>query len=103
MENKDWFKPESQFEIPLGAAVRDRVTGFEGVAISRGEYLTGCTQYGIAPKSTDGQIKGAEYLDWQRLEFSSERTGLEDIIVSKVTLQGNGPGDAPGKNKLAPR
>lgn len=35
--------------IELGWIVRDSVTGFEGVATVRYEYLTGCTRIGVQP------------------------------------------------------
>lgn len=103
MENQEWLRPESQFAVPLGARVRDRISGFEGIAISRVEYLTGCTQYGVAPTSFDGVIKSSEYLDWQRLEYSAKKTGLEVIANSGETLRGNGCMTAPGINKQTPR
>lgn len=37
-------------EIKLGDKVRDKVTGFEGIATSRTEYLNGCFQIEITPK-----------------------------------------------------
>lgn len=37
-------------QIKLGTKVIDTVTGFTGTATSRIEYMTGCTQYGVAPR-----------------------------------------------------
>lgn len=55
----------------LGSKVRDVVTGFEGVATSRVEYLNGCVQYGVQPKcGDDGKLPEAVYLDHQRLELA---------------------------------
>ena len=36
----------------LGQKARDKITGFEGTIIGRAEYLTGCTQFCLAPKTT---------------------------------------------------
>jgi len=33
--------------IELGSEVKDKTTGFTGVASSRTEYLTGCVRYGV--------------------------------------------------------
>lgn len=35
----------------LGEKLRDTVTGFEGIAVSRTEYLNGCWQYCLVPKA----------------------------------------------------
>lgn len=57
--------------IELGAQVRDKLTGFEGVAVSCVYYLTGCTQIGVVPKVNDkGEPRGTEYYDYQRLEVT---------------------------------
>ena len=58
--------------ILLGQKVRDKITGFEGVAISRIEYLSGCIQYGVIPRYNEAEMKGeypkAEYIDLGQLE-----------------------------------
>lgn len=77
------------------------ITGFEGVALARVEYLTGCTQYGISQTGT-GELKGCEYLDWQRLEYDPSRTNLHALGQSQASVRGDGPSDAPGRNKMAP-
>ena len=52
----------------LGQKARDKITGFEGTIIGRAEYLTGCTQFCLAPKTTpDGSIRAAEWFDEGRL------------------------------------
>jgi len=39
----------SDFTLPLGAKVKDKVTGFVGIVHSRSEWLYGCRRYGVAP------------------------------------------------------
>lgn len=39
--------------IPLGKKVRDKVTGFEGIASGRITYLTGCSRYIVTPNETE--------------------------------------------------
>lgn len=60
--------------ITLGNKVRDRVTGFEGIATSRLEYLNGCVQYGVTPKVEEGKSTrpNAEWIDHGQLEVIGE-------------------------------
>jgi hypothetical protein len=56
--------------IVLGAKVRDQLTGFEGIATSRCEYITGCVQYGVLPQvKADGGYPDVIYIDDQRLQI----------------------------------
>ena len=43
--------------ILLGSQVKDKVTGFEGIAVSRIEYLSGCVQYGVRPRYIEKEMK----------------------------------------------
>lgn len=56
-------------EFPLGSEVKDVVTGFSGIAVSRVTYLTGCVQYAVQPQKLkeDGTVADASYFDTQRL------------------------------------
>ena len=37
-------------EIKLGDKVRDKYSGFTGIAIAKTEYINGCIQYSVIPK-----------------------------------------------------
>lgn len=39
--------------IGLGDKVRDRVSGFEGIATGRYEYIFGCLQYSVTPPNKE--------------------------------------------------
>jgi hypothetical protein len=53
----------------LGVKLRDKVSGFEGIAIARVEHLNGCTQYGISGKvGDDGKMPESYYIDHTQLE-----------------------------------
>lgn len=72
------MKDES--EIKLGERYRDTITGFEGVAVGRHEYLHGCTRITLQ-ELTGGDIKEFSF-DAPALEavesrdrFASDRTG----------------------------
>lgn len=59
----------SEEAIQLGDKVRDRLTGFEGVATGRHEYLYGCTRFTVSPVVLkDGHIAGNESFDEPQLE-----------------------------------
>lgn len=59
--------------IKLGIEVTDCITDFKGIATSRVEYLTGCTQYGVTPKvGDDGKLPDIIYFDESRLDGSLE-------------------------------
>jgi hypothetical protein len=59
-------------EIKLGQKVRDIVTGLEGIATAKCEYLNGCVQFGITPLSTDNKYPETHYLDYKQLEVAGE-------------------------------
>lgn len=78
--------------IKLGKKVKDKVTGFEGIATARCEYLNGCTQYCVEPKATkEGAMLEAKYIDDSQLTVVSK--GLN---VKKKDTGGNMP-NAPDK------
>lgn len=56
--------------ITLGSRVRDSLTGFEGIATSRTDYLYGCTHIGVTPEKLDkdGKVQASEFFDEQRIE-----------------------------------
>lgn len=56
-------------KIKLGNKVVDKITGFEGIATARIEYINGCVQYCVVPKvGADGKMPTCEYIDHQQLE-----------------------------------
>lgn len=58
----------------LGKTVRDKVTGFNGIATSKIEFLNGCIQYCVKPKmGADGKMPEGEYIDVEQLEVVNEK------------------------------
>jgi hypothetical protein len=54
--------------VPLGTRMKDTVTGFEGIAVAKIEFLNGCVQYNLKPKlDKDGKIVEAQMFDSQQL------------------------------------
>jgi hypothetical protein len=56
--------------IELGQEVKDKVTGFTGIAISKVIYLNGCVQFCVKPRKTkkDGDMPDGHYIDVEQLE-----------------------------------
>ena len=79
--------------VNLGDKVRDKITGIEGIATSRIEYMTGCTQFCLTIKAKKGADKYPEsvYLDEDRLEV------VEKAAVSFKVKTAGGP---PVINKM---
>ena len=62
--------------VKLGSKVRDRITGFEGIAVSRCVYLNGCVPIGVESTTIgekDGEPKRRDiWFDEQRIEVLEE-------------------------------
>jgi len=74
--------------ISLGAAVRDVVSGFTGIATARVEYINGCVQYCVQycvqPELHEGRYDDARYFDHQQLQVVGD--GVTAILqAAKVT------------------
>jgi hypothetical protein len=58
------------FKFKMGASVKDRLTGFEGVVIARADYLDGSKGYTVQARGTvKGKIIGEEWIGEGRLEL----------------------------------
>ena len=64
--------------IKLGQKVRDKVTGFEGIAIAKVEYLNGCVQFCVKPKAVDSKMLEGEYIDDGQLEVVDDGATIKD-------------------------
>lgn len=65
--------------IHLGKTLRDRITGFKGVATGYVKYISGCNQYLIAPPlGKDGKLAESHWFDEQRLEVVGSKTLVLD-------------------------
>lgn len=53
----------------LGSKLRDRCSGFEGIAIARADMWNGCTQFGLQPPGAPDKLADATYFDHHQLEF----------------------------------
>lgn len=67
----------------LGDKVRDLVTGFEGIAISKVVYLNGCIQYCVKPPvDENGKMIEGEYIDIEQLELVESGVINTDYVYS---------------------
>ena len=72
----------------LGEKIRDKVSGLEGIASARLEYLNGCVQYCISPRiDKDGKRVEGWYVDQQTLELvGSGITGMLDHMKKQADI-----------------
>lgn len=89
--------------IELGSKVKDKVTGFTGIAIGETKWLHGCLRYTVQPqeRDKDGKIKTTETFDEPQLIV------LEGPVKTKVTAtpiaerKSGGPAPEPGRRPNA--
>ena len=67
----------------LGKQARDKVTGFDGIIVGKINYLFGCGQYGIAPKSSDGKVNETNWFDEGRIEITGDGISANDVQAEK--------------------
>lgn len=75
-----------QGDAQLGVRYRDKVTGFEGVAVSAHIYIAGCTRLTLEKLNADGDKLIALTFDEPNLER------LEPVVVEQRVKTG-GPHD----------
>lgn len=79
--------------ITLGATYRDKITGFQGVAVGFVTYISGCNQALLAPPvNQEGALRDSQWFDQQRLELVS---GTQAVLLDN--------GDTPGCDRAAPK
>ena len=77
-------------KIELGAKVKDKISGLEGIATARIEYLNGCIQYAISPPvDKDGNIRKDWWIDEQQLE---ELEPKEETVTQLTNKKKEKPG-----------
>jgi hypothetical protein len=64
---------QSDYLFALGDRVKDRITGFEGIVVSRIDSLQGCNRYAVQPETLEGgKMLEAYYIDEQGLELTAK-------------------------------
>lgn len=78
------------FRFQRGDYVKDLITGFSGVIISRADNITGCDRYCVQqPLDKDGKLSEAVWFDDQCLEYDPKHAGKK---LDLNTRQGHPPG-----------
>lgn len=86
--------------IELGVTVRDKLTGFEGVAVGRHSYLTGCDRYTVQPSVLkDGVPQAAQPFDELQLTVVPGKEVLNFNAPTESAKKG-GPRDDPGQRSF---
>ena len=89
--------------VPLGAEVKDELTGFRGTATARFIYLNGCIRVQIAPKvGKDGKFRESQVFDEQQIKvLRAPKVPKQDDLSKKeierrvARVKPGGPHDAP--------
>lgn len=81
-------------KIEMGYIVKDIITGFEGVAIGRTDWLYSCSRIGVrSSEIVKGKPIDDQWFDEQQLEIVEE---------SKPPISKDSSTDKPGRDKSAP-
>lgn len=73
----------------LGKQCRDKVTGFEGIAIGKCTYLYGCDQIGLLPPAKDNKVDNPHWFDIGRIEVIGPGINAEDVASDKPGCENN--------------
>ena len=88
--------------IKPGDLIRDKVTGFKGIAIATTKWLNGCIRVGIQPRDLDkdGKMIEEKWFDIDQLEFI-EHTNLASPRADEDTAKLDYPAVAVVEKKRA--
>lgn len=79
-------------KFKLGQTLRDRVSGFTGIAMAKVEFYNGCERFCLEPKiGSDGKTIDGVYFDIQQLEYVDD--GL--LASRPSTRTGGNPSGVP--------
>lgn len=98
----DRATPVAETAIILGQKVRDKASGFTGIAIMKNSYLNGCVHFGVQPEVRKETLLNENpvpsWIDHNRLEVVSD--GLISDTPKTVEVKPRPPG---GPAMKAPR
>jgi hypothetical protein len=85
---------KSSFKFELGDVLKDVVTGYQGVAMARVQYFTGCNHYALLSQKVNDKQKPDDwvYFDERRLSQVGKKKVLFPGDKTKPT---SGPGHNP--------
>lgn len=72
-------KAKTAYKFELGQEVRDQLTGVTGNVTGRADYLTGCNQYSVTPRSCEGnKVPDSHWFDEGRLVLTNQTANSVD-------------------------
>lgn len=87
--------------IKLGSKVRDTISGYEGIATARTEYLYGCVRITIESQTLkDGKPVEAAWFDEQRVEVLEEGA---PVVQPTSSAKAGGPQNDPPSPRMPSR
>lgn len=95
---KETKMDKATFKYGLGDRAKDRISGLEGIIVSRAQHLFGCSRYWVQPREIkDGKPVDGAWLDEDSIEV------LENQVIEAKTYKADeetgGPFDAPPSHK----
>lgn len=82
----------TKFKHELGKLGKDKITNFQGIIISRCEYLTGCNRYGIQPiELQNGTLVDSVYFDEECIDVIGSGILPEKVKGEKKGAYGRNP------------
>ena len=67
-------------EVEIGDKVRDKITGFVGIAVSKMEFFNRCIQFGVVPRvGKDNKEPDEMFIDKNSLEIIKKKVKLRPI------------------------
>jgi hypothetical protein len=91
--------------IELGSKVKDKVTGFTGIAIGETKWLHGCLRYTVQPqdRDKDGKIKDCSAFDEPQLIVLEGPAKTKVQATPMAERRSGGPAPEPMRRKDASR
>lgn len=85
--------------IKLGTKVRERVSGFEGVAVARTTWLTGCDRYTVQPTGLDKAGKPFESCTFDEPQLEVLGQPRRAAVGPEAATNPGGPRPEPARRR----
>ena len=79
-------------KIELGMNVRDKITGFEGMATAKIQCITGCLRIQVSPKAKDKDVIPSDGIEIDETMLEIIDNGIYSPPVKKVKTGAYGRG-----------
>lgn len=100
----DRASPLAETDIVLGQEVRDRASGFTGIATMKNSYLNGCVHFGVLPEVREQALLNENpvpsWIDHNRLEVVSDGLIADKPKTADSDLPPGGPAMKAPRGRL---